>query len=135
MHLPAVHYILTALGTSLVWFGLYMRKVLGYELTAHKLRMKLSDADLKFATLLLQYNLLKGVKGSTYTAPPPTTNTGKTASERAFATLGLAYGAGAQEIKNKYRILMKKYHPDINKSKDASTKFKAINEAYTILKK
>lgn len=38
-----------------------------------------------------------------------------------------------QEIKSSYRKLAKKYHPDTNKSDEAETKFKDINEAYATL--
>jgi hypothetical protein len=34
------------------------------------------------------------------------------------------------ELKKQYRILTKKYHPDINKNPECTNKFKKINEAY-----
>ena len=37
------------------------------------------------------------------------------------------------EIKGAYRQLVLKYHPDVNKSRDAETHFKEINEAYEVL--
>lgn len=50
-----------------------------------------------------------------------------------YEVLGVAKDASSQEIKKAYRKLSKKYHPDINPSKDASEKFKEINEAYEVL--
>jgi curved DNA-binding protein len=51
-----------------------------------------------------------------------------------YDTLGVSENASADEIKKAYRRLARKYHPDINKDKDAETKFKEINAAYEILK-
>jgi len=50
-----------------------------------------------------------------------------------YATLGISKNASQEEIKKAYKTLAKKYHPDINKSKDAEAKFKEINEAYSVL--
>jgi curved DNA-binding protein CbpA len=48
-----------------------------------------------------------------------------------YKTLELKSTASAVEIKQAYRRLSKKYHPDINKN--GSEQFKAINEANSIL--
>ena len=50
-----------------------------------------------------------------------------------YAILGVQKSATPNEIKNRYRVLVKKLHPD--KSKDPSTKEKMaeINKAYEIL--
>lgn len=50
-----------------------------------------------------------------------------------YEVLGLSKGASEDEIKRAYRKLAKQYHPDVNKSPDAETKFKEINEAYSVL--
>lgn len=50
-----------------------------------------------------------------------------------YEVLGLSKGASDAEIKKAYRSLAKKYHPDVNKAKDAEVKFKEINEAYGVL--
>ncbi|HIT57964.1 MAG TPA: molecular chaperone DnaJ [Candidatus Galloscillospira stercoripullorum] len=51
-----------------------------------------------------------------------------------YEVLGVAKGAGEDEIKKAYRKLAKQYHPDLNPGdKTAEAKFKEINEAYEIL--
>jgi len=51
-----------------------------------------------------------------------------------YDTLGVARGAGAEEIKRAYRKLARKYHPDVSKEKNAEAKFKDVQEAYEVLK-
>jgi curved DNA-binding protein len=51
-----------------------------------------------------------------------------------YQTLGLAKTASAKEIKQAYRKLARKFHPDVNPGdKAAESKFKEINEAYEVL--
>lgn len=50
-----------------------------------------------------------------------------------YEILGVTRNATEKEIKSAYRKLAKKYHPDVNKAKDASEKFKDVNEAYEVL--
>ena len=50
-----------------------------------------------------------------------------------YEILGVKRDASEAEIKSAYRKLARKYHPDVNKTKDAETKFKDINEAYEVL--
>ena len=50
-----------------------------------------------------------------------------------YETLGIKRDASDTEIKSAYRKLARKYHPDINKTKEAEEKFKDINEAYEVL--
>ena len=50
-----------------------------------------------------------------------------------YEILGITRNATEKEIKSAYRKLAKKYHPDVNKAKDASEKFKDVNEAYEVL--
>lgn len=51
-----------------------------------------------------------------------------------YETLGVSRTASQEEIRRAYRKLARKYHPDVNKSKDAGEKFKQINEAHEVLK-
>jgi molecular chaperone DnaJ len=52
-----------------------------------------------------------------------------------YATLGVAKGAGAEDLKKAYRKLAMQYHPDRNPNdKQAEAKFKEVNEAYEVLK-
>ena len=50
-----------------------------------------------------------------------------------YETLNVKRDASDAEIKSAYRKLARKYHPDINKTKEAEEKFKDINEAYEVL--
>lgn len=50
-----------------------------------------------------------------------------------YEILGVKKGASDEEIKSAYRQMAKKYHPDLNKSPEASEKFKEVNEAYSVL--
>lgn len=50
-----------------------------------------------------------------------------------YETLGVKRDATEAEIKSAYRKLARKYHPDVNKTKEAEEKFKDINEAYEVL--
>ena len=50
-----------------------------------------------------------------------------------YETLGVKRDSTEAEIKSAYRKLARKYHPDVNKTKEAEEKFKEINEAYEVL--
>jgi molecular chaperone DnaJ len=51
-----------------------------------------------------------------------------------YAILGVEKTATEKEIKQAYRRLARKYHPDVNPgNKEAETKFKEVSEAYEVL--
>ena len=52
-----------------------------------------------------------------------------------YRILGLSPTASEEDIKKAYRNLAKQWHPDVNKSPEATEKFKKINQAYETLMK
>ncbi len=50
-----------------------------------------------------------------------------------YDVLGISKNASESEIKNAYREMAKKYHPDISKEENAEEKFKEVQEAYSVL--
>ncbi|MBQ9024532.1 MAG: molecular chaperone DnaJ [Bacilli bacterium] len=50
-----------------------------------------------------------------------------------YEVLGVSKDADDKQIKSAFRKLAKKYHPDLNKDKDAPEKFKEVQEAYEVL--
>lgn len=50
-----------------------------------------------------------------------------------YKILGVGKEASQKDIKKAYYQLAKKYHPDTNKSADASKKFQEVSEAYEVL--
>ena len=50
-----------------------------------------------------------------------------------YETLGVDKGADDAELKQAFRDLARKYHPDVNDSAEAEDRFKEANEAYAVL--
>lgn len=50
-----------------------------------------------------------------------------------YTILGLKPGASRRDVRNAYRKLVKKYHPDVNQSPGAAEKFIEITQAYNTL--
>ena len=50
-----------------------------------------------------------------------------------YKILGVERSASPDEISKAYKKLARKYHPDLNKSAEAESKFKEINEANEVL--
>ncbi len=50
-----------------------------------------------------------------------------------YEILGVPKAASSEEIRRSYRRLARRYHPDVNKEKDAQAKFTEIQEAYDTL--
>ncbi len=51
-----------------------------------------------------------------------------------YQVMGVARDATEAQIKQAYRKLARKYHPDVSKEKDAEARFKEVGEAYEVLK-
>lgn len=51
-----------------------------------------------------------------------------------YQTLGVARDASQDQIKQAYRKVARKYHPDVSKEANAEAKFKDAGEAYEVLK-
>lgn len=50
-----------------------------------------------------------------------------------YELLGIRMDSTKQEIKTAYREMVKKYHPDVNKSEDANKIIRSLNEAKEVL--
>lgn len=50
-----------------------------------------------------------------------------------YQVLGVSKSASETELKSAYRKLARQYHPDVNKTTEASAKFKEVSEAYQVL--
>ncbi len=50
-----------------------------------------------------------------------------------YEVLGVARGVSEEELKRAFRKLARQYHPDVNKSPEAESRFKEIGEAYDVL--
>ena len=50
-----------------------------------------------------------------------------------YEVLGVNKNATDEELKKAYRKMAKKYHPDINKSPEATEMFQKVNSAYEFL--
>lgn len=51
-----------------------------------------------------------------------------------YHVMGVARDATQDQIKQAYRKLARKFHPDVSKEPDAEAKFKEVGEAYEVLK-
>jgi curved DNA-binding protein len=51
-----------------------------------------------------------------------------------YQIMGVDRDASAAQVKQSYRRLARKYHPDVSKEKDAEARFKDLGEAYEVLK-
>jgi DnaJ-domain-containing protein 1 len=116
--------ILSAVITSLFWWGFNRTTT---KIKVIELENEISYLRNKYSILLTDYNLLKTlIDTAARNVKQPTPSP----LEQAYKTLGLTAKASLQEVKHQYRVLIKKYHPDINKSANAIAKFKKVQAAY-----
>ena len=67
--------------------------------------------------------------------PNPAQRKLKTLEAKAFDTMGLTAGASAEDIKTRYKELVKKYHPDANGGdRGSEERFTSVVQAYQLLK-
>ena len=50
-----------------------------------------------------------------------------------YTVLGVSHSASGADIHRAYRTLARRYHPDINPSEDARTRFEEVSSAYDVL--
>jgi len=50
-----------------------------------------------------------------------------------YEILGVGRDASTEEIKQAYRKLARRYHPDVNSAPEAEERFKELSEAYAVL--
>lgn len=55
-------------------------------------------------------------------------------TEDYYSLLGISKNASSDDIRKAYRKAARKFHPDVNKENGAEERFKAIGEAYEVLK-
>ncbi len=78
---------------------------------------------------------IPGFDASAKTEAPPPRRRPATQVEEALAVLELDWTASPDEIKSRYKSLVKRHHPDANGGdKAAEERLKSINQAYTFLK-
>ncbi|MGC1173516.1 DnaJ domain-containing protein [Polaromonas sp.] len=51
-----------------------------------------------------------------------------------YTVMGVARNATPDDIKHAYRRLARKYHPDVSEEKNAEAYFKAVAQAYEVLR-
>jgi curved DNA-binding protein len=51
-----------------------------------------------------------------------------------YTVMGVARNATPDDIKHAYRRLARKYHPDVSEEKNAEAYFKAVAQAYDVLR-
>jgi len=82
------------------------------------------DVIIKFDTLSKLLSLTNLHLNQQYSSQP---------SMDYYQTLGVSRFASQKEIKTKFYELSKQYHPDINPSPEAASKFRQLAEAYNVL--
>lgn len=55
-------------------------------------------------------------------------------TQKSLAVLDMEWPVTEQDVKSRYKVLVKQYHPDVNASETAEDYFKKVTEAYQQLK-
>lgn len=80
-------------------------------------------------------NLARGTAFDPATRRDQRTRTWTTEQRRALKTLGITGEITVEAVKTRYKVLVKKYHPDANGgSLEAERQMKAVNSAFATLK-
>lgn len=99
-------------------------RVIEFKVRAHIMKIE------EFGASMEHYKLLAGKVGS---------QTQESINEINYVRLGISQLASNDEIRKKYKQLMKSFHPDMALSKEAKKEFEKrateINQAYTEIKK
>ena len=82
---------------------------------------------------LAQFGFIPRTEGVQAATPVPPTDGGAGEPDY-YELLGVACTATTQEIHDAYRAMARKYHPDHNKSPEATTQFDTISRAYRVLR-
>jgi preprotein translocase subunit Sec63 len=123
------NYFLIILLTSMFWLFLIGSMTIKLQEKNADLVSELRSLKINYNSLLITYNRLLDIIDASKPAPKTTKPL-----DAAYSALGLNHLASMQEVRNKYRILVKKYHPDVSKDKASAKRFKEVSEAYSLIK-
>jgi len=123
--------LLTIVTTALFCYVWHYISVLNIHMKYEDLQIKYLLAKDTCDILRTRISFFTSVKGNYYDFPDLIRP--KTKLEMAYDELGISRYSSSADIKKTYRILIKKYHPDLNKSVGASEKFRKIQESYAFI--
>lgn len=110
--------------------------------TIESLGNKVADLEQKYIRIdgvgikriqKLYQRVHKAFKGEPIDEDEERFSTGLENIDWAWTLLGINKEAGEKDIKSAYKKLVRKYHPDINKSDEANNKSKQINRAFEFI--
>ncbi|KAK9986804.1 hypothetical protein SO802_031755 [Lithocarpus litseifolius] len=65
--------------------------------------------------------------------PVVVSSSSRAAEQELYTVLGISPNASSSDVKRAYRLLARKYHPDVSKDSKAGEVFKSIRHAYEVL--
>lgn len=133
-------YLINGRGVGFQSFGEYGRKYIRMEEEKRRKEQQKRQAEQQkqWEERFKQWHQYQSYQGSSnygynnQTYVNPTTEF-KEKYEKSCNLLGIGYGTDIYEVKLAYRKKAKEYHPDINKSQDATKLFQQANDAYEFL--